>query len=29
LALIAEAFGVIGGVQARVLADWMACLKGG
>ena len=29
LALIAEAFGAIGGVQARVLADRMACLKGG
>lgn len=29
LALIAEAFGAIGGVPARVLADRMACLKGG
>ncbi|MDT5130787.1 MAG: hypothetical protein QOE41_98 [Mycobacterium sp.] len=29
LALIAEALGVIGGVPARVLADRMACLKGG
>ena len=29
LALIAEAFGEIGGVPARVLADRMACLKGG
>ncbi|BBX04629.1 hypothetical protein MMOR_55650 [Mycolicibacterium moriokaense] len=29
LALIAEAMGVIGGVPARVLADRMACLKGG
>jgi len=29
LALIAEAFGAIGGVTARVLADRMACLKGG
>jgi len=27
--LIAEAFGAIGGVPARVLADRMACLKGG
>jgi transposase len=29
LALIAEALGAIGGVPARVLADRMACLKGG
>lgn len=29
LGLIAEAFGAIGGVPARVLADRMACLKGG
>jgi transposase len=29
LALIAETFGAIGGVPARVLADRMACLKGG
>ena len=29
LALIAEAFSAIGGVPARVLADRMACLKGG
>jgi transposase len=29
LALIAEAFNAIGGVPARVLADRMACLKGG
>jgi transposase len=29
LALIAEAFGAIGGVPVRVLADRMACLKGG
>jgi transposase len=29
LALIAEAMGAIGGVPARVLADRMACLKGG
>jgi hypothetical protein len=29
LALIAEAFGALGGVPARVLADRMACLKGG
>jgi transposase len=29
LALIAEAFGAIGGVPARVLADRMACIKGG
>ena len=29
LALIAEAFGAIGGVPARVLADRMGCLKGG
>ena len=29
LALIAEAFGAFGGVPARVLADRMACLKGG
>ena len=29
LALIAEAFGAVGGVPARVLADRMACLKGG
>ena len=29
LALIAEAFAAIGGVPARVLADRMACLKGG
>jgi hypothetical protein len=29
LALIAEAFGAIGGVPARVLADRMACLNGG
>jgi transposase len=29
LALIAEAFAAIGGVSARVLADRMACLKGG
>jgi transposase len=29
LALIAEAFGAMGGVPARVLADRMACLKGG
>ena len=29
LALIAEALAAIGGVQARVLADRMACLKGG
>ncbi len=29
LALIAEAFGAIGGVPGRVLADRMACLKGG
>ena len=29
LALIAEAFGAIGGVPARVLVDRMACLKGG
>jgi transposase len=29
LALIAEAFGAIGGVPARVLADRVACLKGG
>lgn len=29
LALIAEAVGAIGGVPARVLADRMACLKGG
>lgn len=29
LALIAEALGVIGGVPKRVLADRMACLKGG
>jgi transposase len=29
LALIAEAFTAIGGVPARVLADRMACLKGG
>ena len=29
LALIAEAFGAIGAVPARVLADRMACLKGG
>lgn len=27
--LIAEALGAIGGVPARVLADRMACLKGG
>jgi transposase len=29
LALIAEAFSAVGGVPARVLADRMACLKGG
>jgi len=29
LGLIAEAFGAIGGVPGRVLADRMACLKGG
>lgn len=29
LALIAESFNAIGGVPARVLADRMACLKGG
>jgi transposase len=29
LAMIAEALGAIGGVPARVLADRMACLKGG
>jgi transposase len=29
LALIAEALGAVGGVPARVLADRMACLKGG
>ncbi|MCX2931682.1 IS21 family transposase [Mycobacterium sp. CVI_P3] len=29
LALIAEAFAAIGGVPAKVLADRMACLKGG
>jgi transposase len=29
LALIAEALGAIGGVPIRVLADRMACLKGG
>lgn len=29
LALMAEAFNAIGGVPARVLADPMACLKGG
>lgn len=29
LALIAETFGALGGVPARVLADRMACLKGG
>jgi hypothetical protein len=29
LALIAEAFGAIGGVPARGLVDRMACLKGG
>ena len=29
LALIAEAITAIGGVPARVLADRMACLKGG
>ena len=29
LALIAEALAAIGGVPARVLADRMACLKGG
>ena len=29
LALIAEAFSAIGGVPIRVLADRMACLKGG
>lgn len=29
LALIADAFNAIGGVPARVLADRMACLKGG
>jgi transposase len=29
LALIAEAMGAIGGVPARVLADRMACIKGG
>ncbi|BBX25037.1 MULTISPECIES: IS21 family transposase [Mycobacteriaceae] len=29
LALIAEALAVVGGVPARVLADRMACLKGG
>lgn len=29
LAMIAEAFAAIGGVPARVLADRMACLKGG
>ena len=29
MALIAEAFGISGGVPAKVLADRMACLKGG